>query len=109
MPEKEIDLFFSDNAKVKAEGTYLPLCAMCQKSRLNCDNFYIREVEVPLDQTNNPDDDEVIGQVKQGDGSIVFLRLGYKIVDGVAAGIMKEENDIPIPFLCDWFTQKELG
>lgn len=102
------EIVLPSSSIVDADGDLLPLCAMCKKSRMTCENIYIREIQVPLRDGDDPND-EVIGDVRQPDGSYLRQRLGYKIVDGVATGLIKSEDDIPIPVACTWFEQKDLG
>ncbi len=93
---------------VKAGDELLELCQMCIKSRLTCDNKLNRDVEVPMEADDDPAL-EVIGYLKQDDGTFIEERLGTKAVDGFKAGIYKTEADIPIPFVCKWFEPKDLG
>ncbi len=93
---------------VKAGEEMLPLCAMCTKSRLTCENSFVREVEIPITANDAPED-EVIGFEKQSDGTFRKCGLGFKFLDGVKAGVYRSEEDIPTPFICEFFNQKPLG
>ena len=88
-----------------AGDEFIPLCKMCKHSRLNCGNTLVREVEVP---TDNPDD-EIIRRIRQPDGTYMEQLTGLKRVDGVKIGILTSEEDIPVPFVCEWFKPKDLG
>lgn len=100
--------FIEAGSFVRADDEFLRLCAMCKKSRLNCENFYVREVEFPLSADENPDDHGQLISRRQPDGSFREFRMDYKIVDGVEAGLMKSEADIPIPSTCTFFDPKDL-
>lgn len=99
------DIIIPPASIVEAGNEFLPLCTMCKKSRLTCENVYIREIEVPLEEGDNPDD-EVVGKVRQPDGSYLTKGLGFKIVDGVEAGLIKTEEDMPMAFVCEWFERR---
>lgn len=89
------------NSFVSADGDLFPLCSMCKKSRLTCENDYIRRVRDP----NEPLKDITFDL---DDGTIHTAPMA-KMIDGVEAGIIKSEEDIPIPLVCEWFDMKELG
>jgi hypothetical protein len=104
-PYEPNDIIILRESIVKTGEDLLELCYMCTKSRLNCDNDGIRDIEVPL----GPDDDptlEVTGFRKQQNGTYIKTGLGFKIVDGIESGIYKAEEDIPIPIVCMWFDPK---
>ena len=86
---------------VEADGDFLPLCSMCKKSRMTCENVGIRQV---------PDPREPLRYVEfLLDEGTVHKAPVAKMIDGVEAGIIKCEDDIPIPLMCMWFDMKELG
>lgn len=103
-PPKEI--MIPESSIIEADDDLLPLCAMCTKSRLNCENIYIRQVEVEVEPG---DPGEVVGLVRQKDGTYIKQGLGFKFADGVAEGIYNDEEDIPIPVVCEWFNPKPPG
>lgn len=86
----------------------LPLCSMCTKSRMSCDNPYVRDVLVPLEK-GDPRELEIPERVRLVDGSFAENMTGLKHVDGVDAGIFQTEDEIPIPMICEWFTSKNNG
>ncbi len=100
-----VDIFVDADSFVKAGDELLPLCHMCVYSPLTCENTYVRDVNVPLEDGDEP----TIGLLRQPDGSLQRHAFQFKTVDGVAAGIYKKEEDIPAPFICDLFQQKPLG
>lgn len=99
------DIFVSSGSFVKAEDELLPLCSMCAYSPLTCENTYVREVEVALEEGDEP----TIGWLRQPDGSFQRSEFQFKTVDGVAAGIYRNAEDIPAPFICDYFELKPIG
>lgn len=111
MPEKFYGDFpkkiiIDDKTVVKAEDELLPLCSMCKKSRLICENTYMRDVEVPMEKGDLPEL-EIIEEVKRPNGEFEKRRTGLKWVDGVKEGMYKTEEDIPMPFVCEWLELKD--
>ena len=102
------DVFAGADHFVKAGNEYLLLCAMCVKSRMTCDNLHIREIEVPLEVGDNSSL-EIRYKKRLEDGTYEEFGRRTKFIDGVKAGIIKSEDEIPIPVICMWFEQKELG
>lgn len=96
-----------DEYIVKAEGELLPLCHMCKKSRMTCDNDLVKMTFVPLDESDDPSEGVVFKRTDNG--SMVEENSGFKYIDGVKAGIYMREEDIPIPYLCAWFAPKDPG
>lgn len=89
------------NSFVEANGEFLPLCAMCKKSRLTCENVDIRQVP-------DPDAPITFISIRLEDGTI-HEAPSVKHIDGVEAGIIKTEQDVPIPLVCIWFDIKNPG
>lgn len=104
--ELENGFIIPQKSVVKAGNEFLPLCKMCIKSPMTCDNNYIREVEILMTEGDNPSE-EIIGEIRLPDGSLLKnVKLGFRIVDGVEAGIYTSEEDIMMPFICDFFEPK---
>ena len=101
---KEEDYVIADGTYVKAQEEFLPLCKVCKKFPMTCDNEFIREVEVPMEPNDDPAL-EVRGRERLPSGEMSEeIGLGFKLVDGVKAGVYKTENDLPTPFVCEQFT-----
>ena len=98
-------IVFSDRAMVKAEGEMLPMCSMCQYSKLNCPNEYIRQINVPMVEGDS-EDLEIIEYRRVMGNEFKRFHTGMKSVDGVAAGIITGIDDIPTPIYCDEFKPK---
>lgn len=89
--------------------SFLPLCDMCQNSKMDCPNPYIREVFVPLEE-GDPPELEVKEYVSAPDGGLMLVPSGEKFVkDGVEAGIFTSPDRIDPPLGCMWFLTKNTG
>ena len=98
-----------DGTFIKAGEEFLPLCKMCVKSPMTCENDSIREIEVPMESEDDPKL-EVVGKVRLPSGEMSEDRgLGFKHVDGVKTGFYKTADDLPEPFVCEFFTPKGSG
>ena len=115
-PENDIILntpgekfIITDGTFIKAGEEFLPLCKMCVKSPMTCDNDLVREVEVPMEPGDDPKL-EVVGRVRLPSGEMSENKgLGVKHVDGVKTGFYKTVDDLPQPFVCEFFTLKGSG
>lgn len=98
-----------DGTFIKAKDELLPLCKMCTKSPMTCNNEPNRWIDMPMEPGDDPNMEsrEVIilpsGEMIKGTG------LGFKLVDGVKSGFYKTEEDIPVPFIYEFFTPKGSG
>lgn len=103
------DYVIGDGTYIKAQEEFLPLCKMCKKTPMTCDNQFIKEVNIPLEPNDDPTL-EVRGRRRLPSGEMSEeMRLGFKIVDGVKAGIYKTEDDFPKISVCHSFDLKKLG
>lgn len=103
IPPENIEII--DGSFVKAEDELLPLCAMCQKSKLTCEDETVKEIELPMQEGDDPSE-EIFGRKLQPDGTYIEMGLGFKIIDGVKAGIYQNEKDMPTPIICIYFHPK---
>ena len=102
-------LVIKDRTFVQTEGEFLPLCKMCKKSPMTCDNDLIRLIEMPMISGDAPEL-EIRGTRKLPSGEMSEeMGLGFKLVDGVKAGIYKTTEDMPEPIICKLFDPKDLG
>ena len=98
-----------DGTFVKAEKEFLPLCKMCAKSPMTCENDMVREIEMPMEAGDDPES-EVIGKVRLPSGEMSENKgLGFKHVDGVKTGFYKTVDDLSEPVICEFFTPKGSG
>ena len=98
-----------DGTFIKAEKDFLPLCKMCTKSPMTCDNYFIKEIEVPLEPGDDPQL-EIRGKTRLPSGEMSEEKgLGFKLVDGVKTGFYKTLDDLPEPVICEFFTPKGSG
>ena len=99
----------SDLTFIKAGGEFLSLCKMCKKSPMTCDNTSIREVALPMEPGDDPEL-EIKGNKRLPSGEMSELMgLGFKLVDGIEAGIYKTEEYLPSVFVCEMFDPKDSG
>ena len=98
-----------DGTFIKAGEEFLPLCKMCVKSPMTCENDMVREIEMPMEAGDDPES-EVIGKVRLPSGEMSENKgLGFKHVDGVKTGFYKTADDLPEPVVCEFFTPKGSG
>lgn len=99
---------FRDGTFIQAENELLPLCKMCSKSPMTCENDINRWVEAPMEPGDDPNLE--VKSVKLSFGKISEEEgLGFKYVDGVKTGFYKTADDIPEPSMCGFFTPKGSG
>ncbi len=115
-PDKDITFDANGIKHTIPDGTFiptgkefLPLCKMCIKSPMTCENGSAREIWVPMEPGDDPKL-EVWGASRLPSGEMPEMKgLGLKVIDGVKVGFYKKASDLRTVIICESFTRKPLG